>query len=93
MQGTHRRGALAWPPQAYEPSRQRLITKEIAMNSSKKMQLVGIVQRTVGGEKKNYWNRIGAAFENRDGSWNLRFDYLPTGASETTIQMRPSTLR
>ncbi|HEV3189334.1 MAG TPA: hypothetical protein VGY54_02495 [Polyangiaceae bacterium] len=58
------------------------------MNTSKKMQLVGVVQRTVGGEKKNYWTKIGVAFENKDGSWNLRFDYLPTGTSETTIQMR-----
>jgi hypothetical protein len=59
------------------------------MNSNKKMQLVGAVERTVaGGEKKSYWTRIGVAFENADGSWNLRFDYLPT-AGGTTIQMRP----
>ena len=60
------------------------------MNSVNKMQLLGVVQRTVlGGEPRNYWTKIGVAFENSDRSWNLRFDYLPTGASETTIQMRP----
>jgi hypothetical protein len=60
------------------------------MTTSKKMQLVGVVQRTVsGGEPRNFWTKIGIAFENSDGSWNLRFDYLPTGNSETTIQLRP----
>ena len=28
------------------------------------------------GDKK-YWPRIGAAFENRDGSWNIKLDALP----------------
>ena len=32
--------------------------------------------------------RIGVAFQNRDGSWNLRFDYLPARMAETTIQLR-----
>src|SRR5262249_53269207 len=36
---------------------------------------------------KNFWMHIGAAFENQDGSWNLRFDFLPTDAG-TTIQLR-----
>ncbi len=58
------------------------------MNSdTKMMQLVAVVERTVGTEKKNWWTKIGVAFQNKDGSWNLRFDYLPT-RSETTIQMR-----
>ena len=59
------------------------------MNNDKKMmQLVGAVERTVNGEKKTWWTKIGAGFQNRDGSWNLRFDYLPTRPSETTIQLR-----
>jgi len=24
-----------------------------------------------------YWTRIGVAFPNQDGSWHLRFDYVP----------------
>lgn len=58
------------------------------MNDKKMMQLVGAVQRTVGDDKKTWWTRIGVGFQNRDGSWNLRFDYLPTRLSETTIQLR-----
>lgn len=35
----------------------------------------GIVQRE--GMEKSFWTRIGAAFENRDGSLNIRLDFLP----------------
>ena len=34
-----------------------------------------------------FWTRIGVAFENRDGSWTLKFDFLPTSAA-TTVQLR-----
>ncbi len=61
--------------------------------TKKMMQLVAVVERGNGDDKKGYWTRIGAAFQNRDGSWNLRFDYLPARMSETTIQMRPATER
>jgi hypothetical protein len=50
-------------------------------------QLVAVVERGDGEEKKSYWTRIGVAFENRDGSWNLRFDYFPA-RPDTTIQLR-----
>jgi len=55
---------------------------------TKMMQLVAVIDKQVGETKKGYWTRIGVAFEKTDGSWNLRFDYLPTRA-DTTIQMRP----
>jgi hypothetical protein len=61
------------------------------VNSDKKMmQIVAAIERTSsdGKDKKSYWNRIGVAFENKDGSWNLRFDYLPARMGETTIQLR-----
>jgi hypothetical protein len=48
--------------------------------------IFGVVQRE--GMEKGFWTRIGTAFQNQDGSWNLRFDYLPTNAI-VTIQMRP----
>jgi hypothetical protein len=51
-------------------------------------QLVAVVERQSGDEKKSFWTRIGVAFENRDGSWNLRFDFVPTRMGETTIQLR-----
>jgi hypothetical protein len=47
--------------------------------------LFGVVQRE--GMEKGFWTRIGTAFQNQDGSWNLRFDYVPTDPS-MTIQMR-----
>ncbi|MGH7437428.1 MAG: hypothetical protein ACRENE_17255 [Polyangiaceae bacterium] len=60
-------------------------------NEVKMMQIVGAVQRTEGDDKtdkKAWWTKIGVAFQNRDGSWNLRFDYLPARLGETTIQLR-----
>ena len=48
--------------------------------------LFGVVQRE--GMEKGFWTRIGTAFQNHDGSWNLRFDYLPTNPT-ATVQMRP----
>ena len=46
-------------------------------------QLVAAVNR---GDV-TFWTRIGVAFENRDGSWTLKFDFLPTSAA-TTVQLR-----
>jgi hypothetical protein len=34
---------------------------------------------------KTYWNRIGVAFTNKDGSINVKLDALPTGG---TLQLR-----
>jgi hypothetical protein len=48
--------------------------------------IFGVVQRE--GMEKGFWTRIGTAFQNQDGSWNLRFDYLPTDRT-ATVQMRP----
>jgi hypothetical protein len=57
--------------------------------AEKKMkQIVAAVERGEGEAKKSYWTRVGVAFENRDGSFNLRFDYMPARMSETTIQLR-----
>ncbi len=50
-------------------------------------QIVAVVERGEGADAKKFWTRIGVAFENRDRSWNLRFDYFPTN-SATTVQLR-----
>ena len=50
-------------------------------------KIVAVVERGEGNNKKGYWTRIGVAFENKDGSYNLRFDYVPTDP-QTTIQIR-----
>ncbi len=59
------------------------------MNSAKKnmKKLMAVVERGEGDSKKSFWTNVGVAFENRDGSWNLRFDFFPTSAA-TTIQLR-----
>jgi len=33
-----------------------------------------------GEGKKDFWIRVGTAFENRDGSWSIVLDVLPTNA-------------
>ena len=53
------------------------------------MKLVAVVQYGEGNNRRSRWTTIGVAFENRDSSWNLRFDYLPTNMVDTTIQLRP----
>jgi len=57
-------------------------------NGKNMKQIVAAIERGEGEEKRSYWTRIGVAFENRDGSWNLRFDYLPARAGDTTVQLR-----
>lgn len=56
------------------------------MKTQNKMAIFGVVKRSEGG--KGFWTRIGSAYVNRDGSFNLRFDYLPANLAETTIQVR-----
>lgn len=56
------------------------------MKTQTTMEILGVVTRGEG--KKGYWTRIGTAFRNRDGSLNLRFDYLPADLGATTIQVR-----
>ncbi len=57
-------------------------TNSMKKNSMK--QLVAVKTRN----DNHYWTRIGVAYENQDGSWNLRFDYLPADLANTTIQLR-----
>jgi hypothetical protein len=58
------------------------------MSARNMKHLVAAVERGEGDNKKSYWTRIGVAFENRDGSYNLRFDFLPATLTTTTIQLR-----
>jgi hypothetical protein len=58
------------------------------MSDRKIMQIVGAVTRNADDQKKTWWTKIGIAFQNKDGSFNLRFDYLPAHLADTTIQLR-----
>lgn len=44
-----------------------------------------IVERETEGETKGFWVRVGVAFENKDGSINVRLDALPVNG---TLQLR-----
>jgi hypothetical protein len=49
----------------------------------KEMKVVYTVVEGTGG--KSWWTRVGVAFVNRDGSWNLKLDAIPTNG---TLQVR-----
>ena len=38
--------------------------------------------------RRSFWTRIGAAWENKDGSLNLRFQAAPLSLTEGTVQLR-----
>jgi hypothetical protein len=48
----------------------------MADGQKKRMELFAVTERE--GSEKSWWTKIGAAFENRDGSWSLIFDAFPT---------------
>jgi len=54
------------------------------MKTQQTMEILGVVNRG----KKGYWTKIGTALKSRDGSLNLRFNYLPADLASTTIQVR-----
>lgn len=41
------------------------------------MEVYSIREYTQDKQLKNHWTRLGVAFENKDGSWNLRLHALP----------------
>lgn len=53
------------------------------MNTTSSKPIYGVTERN----NRSYWTRIGTAFTNRDGSYNLLFDFLPTDP-KVTIQVR-----
>jgi hypothetical protein len=57
-------------------------------SKGKTMKKLVAVRKDRKDPDKNYWTTIGVAFENDDGSFNLRFDYLPTDMTTTTVQLR-----
>ena len=54
------------------------------------MAIFAIIERegkkTEDGKPVKFWNRIGTAWQNKDGSYNLQFDTFPVGGAN--IQMR-----
>ena len=63
-----------------------MATRKSNRNESKPYKAVyGIVQRD--GMEKSFWTRIGAAFENKVGSLNVKLDFLPA-SMDTMLQIR-----
>ena len=54
----------------------------------RRMDLFGV--KNIEGREKAYWTKIGAAFENSDGSWNLLIDYIPTDPNISINMREPS---
>ena len=55
------------------------------MDTQNKKAVYTIVERNEGEHKKSFWVRIGIAFLNRDGSYNVKLDALPMNG---TLQVR-----
>ena len=45
-----------------------------------------IVESNRGGEVKKFWNRIGTAWVNNDGSMNLNFETFPCDGKNVQIR-------
>jgi len=52
--------------------------------ATRRLDLFNVIERD--GMNKPYWQKIGAAFENKDGSYSLVFDSFPAGTGR--VQMR-----
>lgn len=65
--------------------------ENLNLNDHDRLAIVGVVNFEHEGESKSRWTTIGTAFQNKDGSFNLRFEYMPVTAA--TVQIRPFTKR
>ena len=79
--------------QNYKRNTQRNVSSETPLESavaSASMQAVYWVQsyQDKTGEERSSWTRIGVAFTNKDGSQNLRLNFMPVGA-DGNIHIRP----
>ena len=59
--------------------------ENVSVNVKKPWGAYNIVERGEGSGKKSYWNRIGSAFLNHDGSWNIYLEALPVNGK---VQIR-----
>ena len=55
----------------------------------KKWAAFAMNEKEINGTKKTFWTRIGAAFQNRDGSFTVKLDAFPRG----DMQIREDTPR
>lgn len=60
---------------------------EIDLNGHERLAVYGVQNFEHKGEDKSRWTLIGTAFQNKDGSLNVKLDYAPTNGA--TVQIRP----
>ncbi|HJB66287.1 MAG TPA: hypothetical protein H9768_08405 [Candidatus Mailhella merdavium] len=61
-----------------------------------RMDVFSIREYRIGNEMKKRWFKVGTAFENRDGSWNIRLEACPLQSRESgliELHMRPPLTR
>ncbi len=62
---------------------------DLNMRSHNRLDVMGITNyEDRQGETRSWWTKIGSAFWNKDGSLNVKLDYIPTSPKQT-IQIRP----
>jgi hypothetical protein len=44
---------------------------------AKRFDVFNVKEAPEGSEKKSFWNKLGVAFQNKDGSLNVHLDSLP----------------
>lgn len=52
---------------------------------SRRFEVFSIREYTQERQIKTHWTKVGAAFENADGSWNLRLHVLPLTNPKTGL--------
>jgi hypothetical protein len=55
---------------------------------AKRFDVFNVKQAPEGSGKKNFWNKVGVAFENKDGSIAVHLDSLPLDGK---LQIRTPT--
>ncbi len=50
-----------------------------------RMDVFSIREYRIGNEMKKRWLKVGTAFENRDGSWNVRLEACPLPSRESGL--------
>lgn len=45
--------------------------------------------RKEDGNSKGYWSRIGVAFQNKSGGWNVKLDALPVNGELVMMPPKP----
>ncbi|MGZ6143511.1 MAG: hypothetical protein ACXWLM_09235, partial [Myxococcales bacterium] len=72
-------------PQTAPPRRREGGNMENQQQSGKPWAAFNIIERGEGAGKKRIWSRVGSAFKNRDGSFNIYLDSFPLGGK---VQIR-----